>query len=597
MTKIDLNKEKIEIGGENVVDRIVRQYDSFLIAFQKEAIQNAWDARQDRKKAINWKIDIKEFNSHLILEDSGTTGMDARKWKAFTSLWKPNKTYKDAGGQGQGKFVLMKASSTHELITESIHKSGGYKCFYLENDEKSDTYGPRKLPLNIQQFIKTPKRLNHIGTKIWVYRSEKTFNKDIKSSDYSSLVASTWWQILGDPYNAKIFLFGKQVVLPKIPPVKESVTVLENKKIGKYGKIRKLVLNLHEQNLPDGFTGVRVQRAHMMIEALNFDVHDPKYEKRFSGFMLFDEELEQKLKEIEKTDHCGFVWASPWKEVRNLIDKEIESFKESVLPKKKKKAGINENIKKSILKRANDIVFDHLPELTKSSGALVPKIRGKAKSKLRVDSLYIDKREVKYGDTIRPKCTIKNEFSSKKKVDLQIVLKRTDVLVQSYNYRFKVSGGGKRTLLLPEIILNKQNFPKGKYTLRATLKEENSEIRTKATSFYLEIKRSIKKKGFIKDIKFGYFEDESIRNSKLKNSTLTINMTHPELVNTLDRFKGKKRVQNKEFENYCIKIVSDIAISETIKMRFKTDPPSEIDQYINEISWVRDRMYHDIFTV
>jgi len=133
MKNLDINSietDKIDWDDTQVVDRVVRQYENFPKAFQKESIQNAWDAR--KPKGENWKMEIyyhKENNGkvHLIVEDFGTTGMNDKRLHAFLSLWKPHKEHSDAGGQGQGKFVLMRASKEEIIIIESIDEMKIYK--------------------------------------------------------------------------------------------------------------------------------------------------------------------------------------------------------------------------------------------------------------------------------------------------------------------------------------------------------------------------------------------------------------------------------------------------------------------------------------
>ena len=143
-----IETEIIDADLSKVVDRIIKQYEIFPNAFQKEAIQNSWDARLDRKEGKDWEIKIYIYNedkqTHLIVEDFGTKGMDERRWGAFLSLWKPEKGGLDVGGQGQGKFVIMKGSKNHILIVESISAEGSYKCKYLQDERKSKDNQYRK---------------------------------------------------------------------------------------------------------------------------------------------------------------------------------------------------------------------------------------------------------------------------------------------------------------------------------------------------------------------------------------------------------------------------------------------------------------------
>lgn len=168
-----IKTEPIGADLSKVVDKIVKQYENFSNAFQKEAIQNVWDARLDRKKATGWEIKIYTYTqgeqTHLIVEDFGTKGMNEERWSAFLSLWKPEKELLDAGGQGQGKFVLMGASNQHILIVESISDEIPYRCKFLQNDQKSSN------EYSINDFIPDVKPLTHKGTKIWVYNAKKDF--------------------------------------------------------------------------------------------------------------------------------------------------------------------------------------------------------------------------------------------------------------------------------------------------------------------------------------------------------------------------------------------------------------------------------------
>jgi len=96
MNVSEIKTEQIGADLSKVVDRIVKQYEIFPKAFQKEAIQNAWDARLDRNEGKGWIVKIYTYNedkqTHLIVEDFGTKGLDAERWGAFLSLWKPKKS-------------------------------------------------------------------------------------------------------------------------------------------------------------------------------------------------------------------------------------------------------------------------------------------------------------------------------------------------------------------------------------------------------------------------------------------------------------------------------------------------------------------------
>jgi len=88
---LEVQLEEIGADLSKVVDRVAKQYDDAVIAFQKEAIQNSWDVRLDKKSGNDWEITFDEFLDkagvkHLVIEDSGTKGMNIERWEGFSSL-------------------------------------------------------------------------------------------------------------------------------------------------------------------------------------------------------------------------------------------------------------------------------------------------------------------------------------------------------------------------------------------------------------------------------------------------------------------------------------------------------------------------------
>jgi len=596
MKKLDINSiatERIDWDETQVVDRIVRQYENYPKAFQKEAIQNAWDARLEKKKGEGWKVEIylhKESNGkiHLTIEDFGTTGMNNERLYAFLSLWKPHKEHLDAGGQGQGKFVLMRSSKEEILIVESVDEKNSYKCKLLQRGRKSR----EDISLNLQDLIPQIKPLNHQGTRIWVYDVKKEFLEKVKSAELADFILESWWQVLGPRFNAKIVLFAKEIKLPEIPTPKEEVILFENKQLENFGRIKRLVLAFHEKPIPEIFQGIRVQRANMMITRVPFDVYDKEYRNRFSGYIEFDKDLEKLLKDIEKTDHCGFLYESPWREIKELLRKEGQKFVEKIIPSKEEKRNINISFSE-IVQKANQIINDYCPELL-GGGTLVPPIKPRPRPPLRIKYLSISKKEVKYGETIKPYCSVFNETSKDKKISVLVELKRSGIKVSGEVYKLEIAAGQLKPLKISEIILDKNNFLKGKYIIRATLKENKHDIDTKSTSFYLETKREPVKKGFIKKVEFYPNPEEPIRYKSLEKGVIKINDRHRDFDNIWNSFLKNPNILNKQIGFYVIKICLDEAINELLKIKMD-NPDQDIDKVVREISELRDKMYYDVY--
>jgi len=585
--------ERIDADLSKVVDRVRRQYESFPKAFQKEAIQNAWDARVDRKEAKGWKINFYSYKEkgmeHFIIEDFGTTGMDEKKWRAFLSLWKPEKTRLDAGGQGQGKFVLMDASEDEILIVESNSDELGYACRFLQKDQRS----LETEKFTIKRFVSSASPLAHKGTKIWIYNAKKEFLKDIHSQEFIDFILETWWQILESRLKAGVFLFDKKITVPTLPPVKEEVTLLENRLLKNFGRIKRLVLRFYEKPIPVIFQGIRVQRANMMVTKIPFEIYDKDYKDRFSGYIEFDRDLESRLKDIEKTDHCGFLYESPWKEIKSLLKEEAEKFVNKILPKKQERKTIQLKNLNKIIQKANQIIGELCPEVI-GRGPTVPIIPKKPKSPIRIKYLNINKREVKYGDVIRPSVSIVNETKENKKILLRVELKKDGTRISKEEYKLKIMSNQQKTMRLSEIKLEEKNFQKGKYTIRVTLEENRHELDTKATSFYLEVKREPVKRGFIKHVEF--FDSESpVRNTPINKGIIRINLLHKDFINIWESFRSKPRQQNEQIGFYIIKICLDEAINELLQIKLKDLQNSDPEETIREIINLRDKMYYEVY--
>lgn len=589
---MDILTEQIGADLSKVVDKIVKQYDIFPKAFQKEAIQNAWDARLNRNEGKDWMLKMYTYKEneqvYFVIEDFGTKGLNAKRWNAFLSLWKPEKEHMDAGGQGQGKFVLMRASNDHILIVESISDETSYKCNYLKDDRKSceeGNYVKNLISSNIQL-------LNHQGAKIWIYNVNKDFLDATKSKEFVDSIVESWWQVLGTRFNAKISIFDKVIEIPQLPSPREEKTFLENKLLENFGRIKRLVLCFYDEAIPDIYQGVRVQRANMMVTKIPFEVYEKGYQGRFSGYIEFDEKLEACLKEIEKTDHCGFLFESPWKEIKSLVRDEIDKFVSKIMPPKQSKAINIKNLDK-IIQKTNQIINDNCPEIL-DQGPLMPPIEPKPKLPLRIDYLVVNKKEVKHGDTIRPSCRVINDTTEDRKVLLRIELKREGAKIQEEEYKLKLNAKGQMLIKLSEIKLKQENYPKGKYTIRATIEEDKHDIDTKATSFYLEIKREPIKRGFIKHVSFCDIEIP-IRNKPIAKGIIEINLSHYDFTNIWDSFEDKKRQQNQQIGFYIIKICLDEAINELFKLRFKNLGELNLDDLIRETTQLKDKMYHEVY--
>jgi len=380
-----------------------------------------------------------------------------------------------------------------------------------------------------------------------------------------------------------------------LPSPKEEVSLFKNKSINNFGKIKRLILAFYEEPIPETLQDIRIQRANMMITKVPFEIHNKEYRGHFSGYIEFDEkDLEDQLKEIERTDHCGFIYDSPWKEIKALVKQEAEKFVNKIVPSKEEKRAIDIKNLSQIINKTNQIINDYCPEII-GGGTVVPPIPPKPKLPLRIKYLSINKREPKFGDILKPSCIILNELSEDKKIVLSVEIKRSGVKVFEEEYKLKITTGQQRTIKLSEIKLDKDNFQKGKHILRVTIKEDRSDVDTKSTSFYLETKREPIKRGFIKKVEFYHNPDEPVRYRFGEKGIIKLNTGHKDFENIWNTFLKNPNVLNKQMGFYIIKICLDEAINELLKIKLRGNQDVELDDLVQEIKDTRDKMYQDVY--
>ena len=142
---------------------------------QKDAVQNCWDARSDKKHGKNWecgfllmKIGNKNF---LCISDKGTTGLNGTKFYTHDELTKilekvsnenlagedlacflnsdwSGKSGEEGGNRGRGKTLFLVSSKNKRVFFESLRLSDNAYVFgeiYLDNTDKQIKFS---LPLS-----------------------------------------------------------------------------------------------------------------------------------------------------------------------------------------------------------------------------------------------------------------------------------------------------------------------------------------------------------------------------------------------------------------------------------------------------------------
>lgn len=148
---VDLTKaRKTVINWVNQIVAIVDGYRGFRgvpHGVQKDAIQNMWDARAN-KKGTGWSARFEVLtsaNGHtfLCMTDAGTTGLTGHvlqpeeliadlpseeRWGRFENVAFTKDPSEEAlGARGRGKFIFVGASKMSTIIYDTLRKDGLYR--------------------------------------------------------------------------------------------------------------------------------------------------------------------------------------------------------------------------------------------------------------------------------------------------------------------------------------------------------------------------------------------------------------------------------------------------------------------------------------
>lgn len=387
---IDLNQtHSTVINWPNQVKQIVdgyRSYNSISHGIQKDAIQNSWDARIDKKNAENWEIEFeliedKKINL-LTFTDKGTTGLTGRillpedlekdlpiieKWGRFENVAFTKDPKEEAlGARGRGKFIFVGASN-YEAKTNDGKIINKLILYDTLRDDKVYRFGFRTIittDSRIQAFegVKGQEKLNeltegilqplnNIGTRVVIVDPLKEVIEDIKNGNFLKNIEETWWEII-KKYNAKIIVkTNSKVEVAKLLPI-FNYPINDNKRYKTWHKSNIKLPNApnykinnltivydSEGNVPEGFRGIFIQRGGMKVCSVILNGADRSIINSIYGYINFDKSLDQELQKDEGIEHYSFDFRQflP-KLVRNFIFDEGDAFL-------REKLGINVGVK------------------------------------------------------------------------------------------------------------------------------------------------------------------------------------------------------------------------------------------------------------
>lgn len=491
---------------------------------QKDAVQNCWDARSDKKHGKNWECGFSlmklESKNVLCISDQGTTGLNGTKFYTHDELTKilekvsnenqagedlacflnsdwSGKSSEEGGNRGRGKTLFLVASDSKKVFFESLRLSDGTYVFgelYLDNADKqvkfSLHYESDGKAMFKSEFGDKIDPIDSHGTRIFILDPDKTVVQAIKEGEMLSFVSNSRWETI-KKHEAKIFVDdGKEKKYATLPywyennlkGVEEKEFPPEVIKEGTSYKIKRLVLRYAPNlNVPDSVRGIAIQRGGMTIERIPAEelVKEQGMTDIYGWLEMESKPLEEEMKiKCEGPEHFDFGWTiNPARYLRSYIQWKIRDFAKDL------KIIDSEQAKKNkIQKTAEEEALKLLTPLFKKLG-LFGKHKGKRKKKehvrktneplrLSVPDIQFprENKRVNYGEKIQNAYVVPiNEFGESILVLIRVFIVSADgkaEMLQEKEINLQKGDGPK--IGADEIVVSKK-FTTGGYSLRARM--------------------------------------------------------------------------------------------------------------------------------
>jgi len=377
--KIDLARARTTVINwpahlESIVDGY-RGFRGISHGVQKDAIQNAWDARKDKKHAKDWAVNFElikgtDGRKFLVITDKGTTGLTGRvlkpeeleadlppeeRWGRFENVaFTKGPSEESLGSRGRGKFIFVGASAhkteingkyfNNLILYDTLREDGTYRFGYrtiVTTDSPIDSFdgaeGKELLKTLTEDIIKP---LNKVGSRVIIVDPIVELAEDIESGRFVEYVEETWWEII-QKYDAQIFIrtssknwkakIPKEFVLPAEDNKEFKVWIQKNKQlitdISKY-RIKQLhIVRKIKGEVSEEIRGVSIQRGGMKVCPIPIRYAPQDIANSVYGYITFDKELDNALRTDENPEHYSFDFRrSLPKAVKQYIEDELAKF-------------------------------------------------------------------------------------------------------------------------------------------------------------------------------------------------------------------------------------------------------------------------------
>lgn len=449
------------INWPNQVVAIVdgyRSYRGVAHGVQKDAIQNSWDARKDRRRGTGWGVVFELVTTSsgellLTITDKGTTGLTGRvlkptelqddlpaeeRWGRFENVAFTKDPSEGAlGSRGRGKFIFVGASKQSTIMYDTLRDDGVYRAG-LRTVKLTESpiwaWEMEDARVKLRQLTEDALApLGETGTRIVIFDPIEELVEAIRGGQFLRNIEETWWEILLK-YGVKIsVVHGGNTQIAKVPeefvlPDNDSrafkVWIKEPDKAviqagGVSYRIKRLhiVCNMKEQ-VPEDLRGVAIQRGGMKITSVGMRYVPAELANSVYGYVTLDRKLEEAILPHENPEHYGFDYRSAVpRALRNYVQDQLDAFA-------REKLGVGDpaKVKHERQKNAEQRALNAVNRIARTLG-LVGAGPGRGggnggvatpKKGLRIElghlTLPRPSRRVNYGETVRGICaTVVNE--------------------------------------------------------------------------------------------------------------------------------------------------------------------------------------------
>lgn len=538
------------VNWENTLQSIedgYRQYRGIPHGVQKDAIQNAWDARVNQK-GTDWKFDFRfiegKEHEYLVMQDQGTTGLTGRvlepdeyldrlppeeRWGRFESLAFTKDEEEGAlGSRGRGKFIFVVASKQNVILYDTLTENESYR-FGARKVERTESpivhydgrEGRQKLKSVTHGRIPT---LDSQGTRVIIVDPIEELVDAILTGRFLRFIGETWWEIM-QKYDATIDVtVNADTETATLPNEFQLVTndtedrrhwLNEQTSIENEIRVNQLhLVHAPPEEIPDDIRGVAIQRAGMKV-----DMVDPKYlpeeiSRGIYGYITVDRDAERELRRAENPEHYAFNYRFKGpRAIRNYIREEAERFAREKLSWNQDPRAIQRERQRSAERKAlarmnrmtNQYDFDQPtpgpgPGGEGGTGEIdsTPSVAAGKEVFVEMPDIKLPSRgyrRVDYGQKVRGiQARVHNESDDPVKVLLEVYIRReTEKLGEYHKEKYELPRDSSTDFIGPyEQTFSPDLFPEsGKHTIVSRISSlegdsEGESLDEKRRSFFLE---------------------------------------------------------------------------------------------------------------